>query len=129
MTGLGFDREETGDLTSLDALFDLKYKGKVDYLTEMRDTIGLSMLQLGLDPAKATNGRLRRRGRRDQAGVQDAGMNAAFKGNAYAEDLTRGDAVLSMAWSGDMVQALSATRRRCGSRSPTEGGMLWTDNC
>ena len=33
-------------------------------------------------------------------------MYAQFTGNAYAEDLKSGDAVLSMAWSGDMVQAL-----------------------
>ena len=67
MTGLGYDRQKTGDLTSLDALFDLKYKGNIDYLTEMRDALGLTMLKLGLDPAQGHERRLRRRGRRDQA--------------------------------------------------------------
>ena len=51
-------------------------------------------------------GRLRRGDRRDQEG-RDAGIVRAFKGNEYAQDLNLGNIVLSMAWSGDMVQALS----------------------
>jgi len=127
MTGLGYDQAKTGDLTSLDAFFDLKYKGSIDYLTEMRDTIGLTMLKLGLDPSKATNADM------DAAvaeikRVQDAGMNALFKGNAYAEDLKSGDAVLAMAWSGDMVQAL-LDKPTLRFTIADQGGMLWTDNC
>ena len=126
MTGLGYDQSKTGDLTSLDAFFDLKYKGSIDYLTEMRDTIGLTMLKLGLDPSKATTAdcdaavaEIKR--------VQDAGMNALFKGNAYAEDLKSGDAVLAMAWSGDMVQAL-VDKPTLRFTIADQGGMLWTDN-
>ena len=128
MTGLGYDKGKTGALTSLAALWDVKYKGKVDYLTEMRDTIGLTMLKLGLDPSKATTADC------DAAVAEikkakDAGIIRAFKGNDYAEDLKSGDVVLSMAWSGDMVQALVDKPTDSSSRSPTEGGMLWTDNC
>jgi spermidine/putrescine transport system substrate-binding protein len=127
MTGLGYDQAKTGDLTSLDAFFDLKYKGSIVYLTEMRDTIGLTMLKLGLDPAKPTTADC------DAAvaeikKAQDAGMNAVFKGNAYAEDLKSGDAVLSMAWSGDMVQAL-VDKPSLRFTIADQGGMLWTDNC
>jgi spermidine/putrescine transport system substrate-binding protein len=60
--------------------------------------------------------------------VQDAGMGALFKGNAYAEDLKSGDAVISMAWSGDMVQAL-LDKPTLRFTIATEGGNLWTDNC
>ena len=126
MTGLGYDQSKTGDLTSLDAFFDLKYKGSIDYLSEMRDTIGLTMLKLGLDPSKPTAAdcdaavaEIKR--------VQDAGMNALFKGNAYAEDLKSGDAVLAMAWSGDMVQAL-VDKPTLRFTIADQGGMLWTDN-
>jgi spermidine/putrescine transport system substrate-binding protein len=127
MTGLGYDKAKTGELTSLDALWDVAYKGKVDYLTEMRDTIGLTMLKLGLDPSKATKADC------DAAiaeikKAKDAGIIRAFKGNAYAEDLKSGDAVLSMAWSGDMVQAL-ADKPSLAFTVATQGGMLWTDNC
>jgi spermidine/putrescine transport system substrate-binding protein len=126
MTGLGFDNAKTGNLTSLNELYDPKYKGKVDYLTEMRDSIGLTMLKLGLDPSKATKEDC------DAAVAEikkakDAGIVRAFKGNEYAEDLKSGNIVLSMAWSGDMVQAL-VDKPTLKFNVATEGGMLWTDN-
>jgi spermidine/putrescine transport system substrate-binding protein len=126
MTGLGFDNAKTGNLTSLNELYDPKYKGKVDYLTEMRDSIGLTMLKLGLDPSKATKEDC------DAAVAEikkakDAGIIRAFKGNEYAEDLKSGNIVLSMAWSGDMVQAL-VDKPTLKFNVATEGGMLWTDN-
>ena len=126
MTGLGYDKAKTGDLTSLDALWDTKYKGKVDYLTEMRDAIGLTMLKLGLDPSKATNADCDAAVAEIQK-ARDAGIIRAFKGNAYAEDLKSGDVVLSMAWSGDMVQAL-LDKPTLAFTIADQGGMLWTDN-
>jgi spermidine/putrescine transport system substrate-binding protein len=126
MTGLGYDKAKTGALTSLDALWDTKYKGKVDYLTEMRDAIGLTMLKLGLDPSKATNADCDAAVAEIQK-ARDAGIIRAFKGNAYAEDLKSGDVVLSMAWSGDMVQAL-ADKPTLAFTIADQGGMLWTDN-
>ena len=57
----------------------------------------------------------------------DAGIVRAFKGNAYAEDLKSGDVVLSMAWSGDMVQAL-LDKPTLAFTVADQGGMLWTDN-
>ena len=126
MTGLGFDKAKTGDLTSVNEFFDPKYKGKVDYLTEMRDAIGLTMLKLGLDPSKATNADCDAAVAEIQK-ARDAGIIRAFKGNAYAEDLKSGDVVLSMAWSGDMVQAL-ADKPTLAFTIADQGGMLWTDN-
>jgi spermidine/putrescine transport system substrate-binding protein len=126
MTGLGYDHKKTGDLTSLNALFDLKYKGSIVYLTEMRDTLGLTMLKLGLEPSTATTedcdaavAEIKR--------AQDEGMRAVFKGNKYAEFLKSGNAVLSMAWSGDMIQAL-LDKPSLRFTIADEGGMLWTDN-
>src|SRR4051812_24810068 len=47
MTGLGYDKAVTGDLTSLEALWtdDARWKGKVTFLNEMRDAVGLTMLK------------------------------------------------------------------------------------
>jgi spermidine/putrescine transport system substrate-binding protein len=126
MTGLGYDQAKTGDLTSLDALFDPKYKGKVDYLTEMRDTVGLTMLKLGLDPSKATKDDCDAAIAEIKKAV-DAGIVRAFKGNEYAQDLISGNIVLSMAWSGDMVQALK-DKKTLRFAIADQGGMLWTDN-
>jgi spermidine/putrescine transport system substrate-binding protein len=128
MTGLGYDPARTGDLTSVTAFFtpDDRWKGKVDILSEMRDAIGLTMLKLGLDPAKPT------REACDQAVAElmkarDAKIIRAFKGNEYAEDLKSGNVVLAMAWSGDMIQVLT---EKPGMKFTIadEGGMLWTDN-
>lgn len=128
MTGIGFDPAVCGDVTSLKAYFtpDPRWTGKVDMLTEMRDTIGLTMLSLGLDPTTPTRDDF------DKSlaalkGAKDAGIIRRFTGNDYSQDLSAGDAVLVMAWSGDMVQVLSdkpGLKFNLGS----EGGMLWTDN-
>jgi len=127
MTGLGFDTKKTGSLTSVHEFFDLKYKGNIDYLTEMRDTVGLTLLHLGKDPGTAT------RADCDAAiaeikRVQGAGMEPVFKGNAYAQDLTGGNILLAMAWSGDIIVA-QADLATLSFNVATEGGMLWTDNC
>ena len=59
MTGIGDDPTVTGEITSLKSLFtvDPRWKGKIEYLTEMRDAVGLAMLALGLDPRNADAGR------------------------------------------------------------------------
>jgi len=133
MTGIGFDQNVTGAVTSLAALFtaDPRWVGKVDMLTEMRDTIGLAMLHLGLDPTNPT---------RDACDKAVAALNQAksdgiirgFKGNAYAKDLRESAAVLTMAWSGDMIQVLTDTAKNkkldIKFNVADEGGMLWTDN-
>jgi spermidine/putrescine transport system substrate-binding protein len=127
MTGLGYDKAKTGELHSLASFYDIKYKGKVDYLTEVRDTLGLTMLLLGLDPAKATRADMDAAIAKVKT-AKDAGIVRAFKGNAYAEDLKSGDAVLAMAWSGDIVVA-QADKPTLALTIADEGGMLWTDNC
>ena len=128
MTGLGFDPEKTGDLDSLASLFtaDPRWKGKVDILSEMRDAIGLTMLNLGLDPANPTRDACDKACAALQE-ARSAGIIRAFKGNAYAEDLKAGNVVLAMAWSGDMVQVLT-DKPGMKFAVAKEGGMLWTDN-
>lgn len=128
MTGLGFDPAKTGQIDSLQALFtaDPRWTGKVDMLSEMRDAIGLTMLKLGIDTANPT------RDGCDKAVAElmkakNAKIVRAFKGNAYAEDLKAGNVVLTMAWSGDMVQVLT-DKPGIKFVIAKEGGMLWTDN-
>jgi len=131
-TGLGFDSKVAGDLTSIKALFtnDPRWAGKVEYLTEMRDAVGLAMLSLGLDVTKPT------RAGCDQAialmqKAKSEGVIRGVKGQSYTEDLVSGDAVLAMAWSGDMVQAQidgQVKGKTLKFALGSEGGMLWTDN-
>jgi spermidine/putrescine transport system substrate-binding protein len=128
MTSLGFDSKVVGDLTSLGALFtsDPKWNGKVEYLTEMRDAVGLSMLYLGLDPTKPTNADCDKAVALMQKAKAD-GVIRDVKGQSYTEDLKSGDAVVAMAWSGDMVQA-QIDKASLKFALANEGGMLWTDN-
>jgi spermidine/putrescine transport system substrate-binding protein len=128
MTGLGFDSAVTGDLTSLDALWtnDPRWAGKVTFLTEMRDTIGLTMLRAGKDPSAATEADLDAAIAEIQTAV-DGGILRGFTGNEYAEDLVTGNVVLAMAWSGDVI-AKQAEKDTLVWQLPDEGGMLWTDN-
>ncbi len=55
MTGIGYNPKLTGGkLTSVKDLWNPELKGKVTLLTEMRDTLGLVMLSMGIDPANCT---------------------------------------------------------------------------
>jgi spermidine/putrescine transport system substrate-binding protein len=126
MTGLGYDSAKTGDLSSLAVLWDAKYKGKVDYLTEMRDAVGLTMLKQGKDPSQASRADCDAAIAEIKTAV-DGGIVRAFKGNAYAVDLVKGDVILSMAWSGDIVQK-QLEKKTLKFTVADEGGMLWTDN-
>jgi len=128
MTGLGFDEEATGNLTSLNALWtdDPRWKGKVWFLSEMRDTVGLTLLKLGYQPEEYT------REQADEAFAEiqkaiDAGIVRSFLGNDYKEQLVKGDLVLGTAWSGDMIIAKDE-KESLVFNIPDEGGMLWTDN-
>ena len=128
MTGLGYDSAVTGELTSLEAFWtdDPRWTGKVTFLSEMRDTIGLAMFRLGLDPSQTTAEDFDAALAEIQTAV-DGGIVRAFTGNEYAEDLVGGNVVLAMAWSGDII-AKQAEKETLQWTLPDEGGMLWTDN-
>jgi len=129
ITGIGYDPSVTGPISSLQAFLtvDPRWKGKVEYLTEMRDAVGLTMLALGLDPTKPT------RAACDQAvaamlKARADGIVRDVKGQSYTEDLKLGDAVLAMAWSGDIVQ-LKLEKPSLEFVIADEGAMFFTDNC
>jgi spermidine/putrescine transport system substrate-binding protein len=128
MTGIGYDPTVTGPLSSVAALFtvDARWKGKTEYLTEMRDSIGLAMLALGLDPRTPTRDGCDKAVTALLKGRSD-GIVRDVKGNYYTEDLVSGDAVLCMAWSGDVV-GLAADAPNIKFLFPDEGVMFWTDN-
>ena len=95
-------------------------------LTEMRDTVPLVMKADGVDLAKATDQDWLDAIDKIQEAV-DSGQIRDFTGNDYADDLTRGDVVAAIGWSGDAVQ-LQADNPNIEWRMPDEGCMLWTDN-
>ena len=53
--GLIYRKDKTGgDLSSVNDLFDPKFKGKVTFLSDMRDSVGSVLLAMGVKPEEAT---------------------------------------------------------------------------
>jgi len=130
MTGLGFDKNKTGDLDSLEVFFNDQFKGKLTYLSEMRDTVGLSAIRLGSDPANLTQEQFDAALAEVDKAIK-AGVVRQVTGNSYVEDMAGGSVVLSMAWSGDVLSLLVPDQKADQDFQwalPKEGGMLWTDN-
>lgn len=128
LTGIGFDPKKVGgEVTSVAQLLDdPKLKGKVAFLSEMPDTMGLMLLDAGGDPSNVDKAAFATAIERLQAGV-DSGQIRQFTGNDYAPLLAKGDLWACVAWSGDMVQ-LIADNPNLTFRIPDAGGMIWTDN-
>ena len=126
MTGIIVRTDLAPDVHSICDLFDPKYKGKVDMLTELRDTVPLVMKCQGVDLSHVTEDDWLSAIDKIKAAA-DSGQIRRFTGNDYARDLTSGDAVAVIGWSGDAVQ-LQADNKNIVWRMPTEGCMLWSDN-
>ncbi|HEX8025206.1 MAG TPA: spermidine/putrescine ABC transporter substrate-binding protein, partial [Candidatus Limnocylindrales bacterium] len=131
MTGIGFDKKKTGDLTSINVFFDPKYKGKMEYQSEMRDTVGLVAILNNIDPGTITQDQFNTVIGIIKKAVVDDKLVRAITGNSYVEDMAAGDALVAMAWSGDVLTLLVPDEKPDQDFQwalPTEGGMLWTDN-
>jgi spermidine/putrescine transport system substrate-binding protein len=126
MTGLVVNTAEAPDVTSINDLFDPKYKGRVEMLTEMRDTVPLVMKADGVDPAEATTEDWMAAIEKIGEAV-DSGQIRKFTGNDYTRDLANGDAVAVIGWSGDAVQ-LQADNPDIQFVMPDEGCIIWADN-
>jgi spermidine/putrescine transport system substrate-binding protein len=124
MTGVWVNTDEAPDVESVNDLFDPKYKGQVTMLNEMRDTVPLVMMADGIAPDEASKEDWL--AAIDKIGeAADSGQIRRFTGNDYTEDLTSGNAVASIGWSGD---ASLIGRDDVEWRMPTEGCVLWFDN-
>lgn len=125
LTGIAYNRTKVDEVRTMSELLtrpDLR--GGVSLLTEMRDTMGLTLLMDGQDPANfddtawgnAIDHLMRAR---------RAGQIRAFTGNEYIQDLAAGNIVACVAWSGDVAAAESED---IVFVTPEEGLMIWADN-
>jgi len=126
MTGLIVNKELAPEVKTICDLFDPKYKGKVEMLNELRDTVPLVMKCEGIDPNEASEedwlNAIEKIGE-----AAESGQIRRFTGNDYAADLTNGNAIAVIGWSGDAVQ-LQADNPNLEWRMPEEGCILWSDN-
>ncbi len=90
--------------TSLEDLWAPELKGRVEVLSEMRDTLGIMMMAAGVDISKFTAD--------DFNAALDlftkkvaSGHIRSIKGNSYVDDYKSGDAVAGIVWAGDLVGA------------------------
>lgn len=128
ITGIAYNPDLTGrDISSVEDLFDPAFKGKVGMMTEMRDTMNLVLLGMGIDPQDATA--------EDAEAAQqklleqrDQGIVRQYYGNDYVQPLANGDLTLTMAWSGDVLGKTLGANSKIRFVVPDEGGILWVDN-
>jgi spermidine/putrescine transport system substrate-binding protein len=124
MTGLIVRKDLAPDVNSICDLFDPKYKGKVTMLTEMRDSVPMTLKCMGIDPEHATEEQW-------LAAVEKIGEAAKsgqirrFTGNDYYQDLLNGNVDFVLGWSGDAVQ-LQSDNPNIKFVMPKEGCMLWS---
>lgn len=126
--GIAYNPDVTGKpIESIDQLLtDPSLKGKVTLLTEMRDTMGLTLLDLGYDCSDFTDEQFDKAIAKIQAAV-DSGQIRQFLGNDYAQGLVSGDIAACMAWTGDAVQ-LQPDNPNLKYVLPQAGCTLWSDN-
>jgi spermidine/putrescine transport system substrate-binding protein len=127
--GLAWDKSKVpGGLHSVEDLWKPELAGRVEVLSEMRDTMGLIMLSQGVDPAGdwsdddfySSLDILREK--------IDSGHIRKVLGNSYTQDLASGDAVAVIGWSGDITSLNYESDDRFEFAIPDEGGTLWSDN-
>jgi spermidine/putrescine transport system substrate-binding protein len=127
MAGLAYDPVKCDrEITSINDLFDPAFAGHVSILSEMRDTLGLVMLGLGIDPATCTLDDARTAA----AKLLQAKQRGQFLGvsnDDYTHALVSGDTWIGYAWSGD-IASIRAQNPGLRFLVPEEGAMLYTDN-
>lgn len=126
MTGICYNAELTDPVTSFEELLtrpDLK--GKIELLTEMRDTMLFLLLMQDSDPEDFTDDEFSAAIETLQ-GLVDSGQVRRFAGNDYVDDMKSGDIVACEAWSGDVINLLGGGKYKW--IPPAEGFALWTDN-
>jgi len=128
ITGLAYDPELTGrEITTFDDLLDPEFAGRVGMFSEMRDTMSLTLLSLGIDPEEATVDQAAQ-ARDKLLEPAQAGQFRNFYGNEYYDELANGNLALTIAWSGDVSQMKLYDNSDVEFVVPDSGGMLWIDN-
>jgi spermidine/putrescine transport system substrate-binding protein len=128
--GIGYDREKVGrELKTVEDLWADDLKGRVVVLSEMRDTVGVTMLSQGVD----INGPFGKTEFDNAINEIDKRISEGYirrvRGNSYLEDLKSWNAVAGIVWSGDLFVLRAETENDNWQFTiPESGGTLWSDN-
>ncbi|HET7829745.1 MAG TPA: spermidine/putrescine ABC transporter substrate-binding protein [Candidatus Limnocylindrales bacterium] len=128
MTGIGFNSKtlsENGiaEPTKIADLWNIP-ADKLTFLTEARDTFGLTLLKLGInaDPETVTDDDLNKVAA-DIQPLVDKGLR--FTGNEYLQDFAQKKVWGAYVWSGDLASSGGPDDKFV---VPEEGVLIWTDN-
>ncbi|MBC7291996.1 MAG: extracellular solute-binding protein [Actinotalea sp.] len=128
--GIAWSKEAVANgMRTVSDLWDPALKGRVEVLSEMRDTVGLIMLEQGVDPSSEDWGDDEFFAALEVLNEQiSSGQIRQVRGNSYAEDLVSGDALAVIGWSGDITILNMENGDRWEFLLPEAGGTLWSDN-
>jgi len=136
LAGFAYDKKAYKAATGKEApkvledLWNPALKGRIGVLSEMRDTVGIVLMDQGLkigDSASLTEDAFMNAIDVIAAKVSD-GQIARIKGNSYKDDLVNGDTIAAIAWSGDIIQLnAEAGYERFGFVLPESGGTISAD--
>ncbi|WP_426595249.1 ABC transporter substrate-binding protein [Cellulomonas sp. McL0617] len=127
--GLAWDKSKVpGGLHSVDDLWKPELAGRVEVLSEMRDTMGLLMFNQGVDPAGAWTDDDFHSALEVLKEKISSGHIRKVLGNSYTQDLASGDAIAVIGWSGDITSLNYESDDRFEFAIPDAGGTLWSDN-
>ena len=127
--GFGWNKELVpGGINSVEQLFDKKNKGRIEVLSEMRDTMGIILQYQGVDITKPfTEDQFMNAIDFLEKQISD-GIIRQVKGNDYLEDMAIGDAIAVIGWSGDIFSLNAEEGDKFEFAIPESGGTLWSDN-
>ena len=117
-------------LKQVSDLWAPELRGRVSALFEWRDTVGLVMMEQGVDIASKTWGDAQfAKAITELTKHIHEGQFYDIKGNSYVDDLKKGRSIAGIVWSGD-VETLNAEvgSDKFGFVIPESGGTLWSDN-
>ncbi|MFD1712856.1 PotD/PotF family extracellular solute-binding protein [Amnibacterium flavum] len=126
--GICWNKEALPDgIRTVSDLWNPELKGRVGVLSEMRDTLGLIMLENGVD-ITGDWGSDEFQAAMDTFSEQVAsGQIAAVKGNSYLEDLASENTLAAICWSGDITVLNAESGDKWEFMVPEAGGTFWND--
>jgi spermidine/putrescine transport system substrate-binding protein len=126
--GLAYNKTKVGPVRTVDDLWRRDLKGRVEVLSEWRDTLGLIMLSQGTAIDKPFTQEQFDKALDVLETQLGNGQIRQVKGNSYKEDLISGDALAVIGWSGDIFQLNAEHGDKWEFVLPESGGTLWSDN-
>jgi spermidine/putrescine transport system substrate-binding protein len=127
--GIAYNKKKVKQpVRTIDDLWRPDLKGRVEVLSEWRDTLGLIMRSQGTNIDKAFTQEQFDKALEVLQTQLGNGQIRQVKGNSYKEDLVSGDALAVIGWSGDIYQLNAESGDQWEFVLPESGGTLWSDN-